>query len=84
METDAGSSQLVRALDWKGVFWVAAGVPPLVLFFIGGIAGVAGRVAVVVRILSMIMGLLQSFACAEMAGMFGTKSGAASIYGATA
>ena len=84
MESDAGSGQLVRALDWKGAFWVAAGVPPLVLFSIGGIAGVAGKVAFVVWILSMIMGFLQSFTYAEMAGMFGNKSGGASIYGATA
>ena len=87
MQTDvgqAGKGQLVRALDWKGAFWVAAGVPPLVLFSIGGIAGVAGKAAFVVWILSMIMGFLQSFTYAEMAGMFGNKSGGASIYGATA
>jgi amino acid transporter len=80
----AGSGQLVRALDWKGAFWVAAGVPPLVLFSIGGIAGVAGKAAFVVWIISMIMGFLQSFTYAEMAGMFGNKSGGTSIYGATA
>ena len=84
METDAGSGQLVRALDWKSAFWVAAGVPPLVLFSIGGIAGVAGKVAFVVWILSMIRGFLQSFTYADMAGMSGNKSGGASIYEATA
>ena len=84
MATQTGSGQLVRALDWKGAFWVAAGVPPLVLFSIGGIAGVAGKAAFVVWILSMIMGFLQSFTYAEMAGMFGNKSGGASVYGATA
>jgi amino acid transporter len=81
-ESRAGS--LHRALDWRGAFWVAAGVPPLVLFSIGGIAGVAGKAAFLVWILSMIMGFLQSFTYAEMAGMFGNKSGGASIYGATA
>ncbi len=80
----AGAGQLHRALDWKGAFWVAAGVPPLVLFSIGGIAGVAGKMAFVVWILSMCMGFLQSFTYAEMAGMFGNKSGGASVYGATA
>ena len=88
MNTDAssgsGSGQLVRALDWKGAFWIAAGVPPLVLFSIGGIAGVAGQAAFVVWILSMIMGFSQSFTYAEMAGMFANKSGGTSIYGATA
>ncbi len=84
MSSTANSGELHRALDWKGAFWVAAGVPPLVLFSIGGIAGVAGQAAFVVWILSMCMGFLQSFTYAEMAGMFGNKSGGASIYGATA
>ena len=79
-----GQSQMVRALDWKGAFWVAAGVPPLVLFSIGGIAGTTGKLAFLVWIISMVMGFLQSFTYAEMAGMFGNKSGGTSIYGATA
>ena len=82
MTTETGG--LVRSLDWKGAFWVAAGVPPLVLFSIGGIAGTTGKLAFVVWIISMIMGFLQSFTYAEMAGMFGNKSGGASVYGATA
>ena len=32
---------LVRAIDWRGAFWIASGVPALVLFSIGGIAGAA-------------------------------------------
>lgn len=84
MSTDKGSGELVRALDWKGAFWVAAGVPPLVLFSIGGIAGTTGKLAFLVWIISMVMGFLQSFTYAEMAGMFGNKSGGASVYGATA
>ena len=78
------ANTLQRTIDWKGAFWVAAGVPPLVLFSIGGIAGVAGKAAFVVWIISMVMGFLQSFTYAEMAGMFGNKSGGASVYGATA
>ena len=84
MSTNSGSGELVRSLNWKGAFWVAAGVPPLVLFSIGGIAGTTGKLAFVVWIISMIMGFLQSFTYAEMAGMFGSKSGGASVYGATA
>jgi amino acid transporter len=76
--------ELHRALDWRGAFWVAAGVPPLVLFSIGGIAGVAGKMAFAVWIISMVMGFLQSFTYAEIAGMFANKSGGASVYGATA
>lgn len=84
MTTETGSGQMVRALSWKGAFWVAAGVPPLVLFSIGGIAGTVGQYAFVVWILSMLMGFSQSFTYAEMAGMFGNKSGGTSVYGATA
>jgi amino acid transporter len=84
MTSTPHSGELHRALDWKGAFWVAAGVPPLVLFSLGGIAGVAGQAAFVVWMLSMCMGFLQSFTYAEMAGMFGNKSGGASVYGATA
>lgn len=84
MTTNSGSGEMVRALDWRGAFWVAAGVPPLVLFSIGGIAGTTGKLAFVVWIISMVMGFLQSFTYAEMAGMFGNKSGGTSVYGATA
>ncbi len=84
MSSNKNTGELVRSLDWKGAFWVAAGVPPLVLFSIGGIAGVVGKLAFLVWILSMIMGFLQSFTYAEIAGMFGNKSGGASVYGATA
>ena len=80
----ASSGQLVRAIDWKGAFWVASGVPALVLFSIGGIAGVAGKVAFLVWFISMIMGFIQSFTYAEIAGLFPNKSGGASVYGAAA
>jgi amino acid transporter len=75
---------LHRAIDWRGAFWVASGVPALVLFSIGGLAGTAGPLAFVVWTISMIMGFLQSFTYAEIAGLFPNKSGGASIYGATA
>ncbi|GAB1481145.1 APC family permease [Paracoccaceae bacterium] len=84
MTEKSGSGEMVRALDWKGAFWVAAGVPPLVLFSIGGIAGTVGQYAFLVWMVSMTMGFLQSFTYAEMAGMFGNKSGGTSVYGATA
>lgn len=80
----APSRELIRAIDWKGAFWVASGVPALVLFSIGGIAGTAGKVAFVVWITSMVMGFIQSFTYAEIAGLFPNKSGGASVYGAAA
>jgi amino acid transporter len=88
MSTEAiavGSRQeLRRAIDWRGAFWVASGVPALVLFSIGGIAGTTGKLAFLVWIISMVMGFLQSFTYAEIAGLFGEKAGGASVYGATA
>ena len=79
-----GSRSLQRNISWTGAFWVASGVPPLVLFSIGGIAGTTGTVAFAIWAASMFMGFLQSFVYAEIAGLFPNKSGGASIYGAAA
>jgi len=84
MSQQPQTGELVRAIDWRGAFWIAAGVPPLVLFSIGGIAGTTGKLAFLVWMISMVMGFLQSFTYAEIAGMFSNKSGGASVYGATA
>jgi amino acid transporter len=78
------SHALHRTIDWKGAFWVASGVPALVLFSIGGIAGTVGVPAFAVWTVSMIMGMIQSFTYAEIAGLFPNKSGGASVYGAAA
>lgn len=82
--TASGDHALKRAIDWKGAFWVASGVPALVVFSIGGIAGTVGIPAYTVWIVSMFMGFIQSFTYAEIAGLFPNKSGGASIYGAAA
>jgi amino acid transporter len=83
-DVTASGSGLQRAIDWRGAFWVASGVPALVLFSIGGIAGTTGKVAFLVWAASMVMGLIQSFTYAEIAGLFPNKSGGASVYGAAA
>ncbi len=80
----AKSGTLHRSIDWKGAFWVASGVPALVLFSIGGISGMVGNLAFLIWTASMIMGFIQSFTYAEIAGLFPNKSGGASIYGAAA
>ena len=79
-----GESQLHRVIGWKDAFWVASGVPALVLFSIGGIAATVGTPSVLVWTLSVVFGFLQSFTYAEIAGLFPNKSGGASIYGAAA
>jgi amino acid transporter len=81
---ERSSGQLIRSIDWRGAFWVASGVPALVLFSIGGIAGTVGNVAFAIWGVSMVMGFIQSFTYAEIAGLFPNKSGGASVYGAAA
>lgn len=75
---------LQRTLDWKGAFWIASGVPALVLFSIGTIAATVGAPSPLVWTVSIVFGLLQSFVWAEIAGLFPNKSGGASVYGAMA
>jgi amino acid transporter len=73
-----------RTIGWTGAFWVASGVPALVLFSIGGIGSVGGTAAFAIWAVSMLMGFVQSFTYAEIAGLFPNKSGGASVYGAAA
>jgi amino acid transporter len=75
---------LHRKIDWTGAFWVASGVPALVLFSIGGIAATVGKASWLVWTISIIFGFIQSFTYAEIAGLYPGKSGGASIYGAVA
>ncbi len=82
--TGTAPGELHRTINWTGAFWVASGVPALVLFSIGGIGGVGGTAAFAIWIASMLMGFVQSFTSAEIAGMFPNKSGGASVYGAAA
>lgn len=76
--------ELVRSITWKDAFWVASGVPALVLFSIGGIAALVGTPSWVCWTLSVIFGFFQAFVYAEIAGLFPGKSGGASVYGAAA
>ena len=75
---------LERGIDWTGAFWVASGVPPLVLFSIGAVAAIVGKLSWIVWTVSIAMGFVQSFTYAEIAGLFPNKSGGASVYGAIA
>ena len=76
------SAGLERGIDWTGAFWVASGVPPLVLFGIGGVAATVGKLSWVIWMASIAMGFVQSFTYAEIAGLFPDKAGGTSIYGA--
>jgi amino acid transporter len=78
------TATLERGIDWTGAFWVASGVPPLVLFSIGSVAATVGKLSWIVWTASIAMGFIQSFTYAEIAGLFPNKSGGASVYGAIA
>ncbi len=79
-----GGGTLHRAIGWKDAFWMASGVPALVLFSIGGIAATIGNPSWIIWMLSVTFGFLQAFVYAEIAGLFPSKSGGASVYGAAA
>ncbi|CAF1494841.1 unnamed protein product, partial [Didymodactylos carnosus] len=78
------TEKLKRSITWLDAFWVSSGVPALVLFSIGAIAATVGNPSWFVWTISIIIGFLQSFVYAEIAGLFPNKSGGASIYGAIA
>ncbi|WP_185641016.1 MULTISPECIES: APC family permease [unclassified Burkholderia] len=75
---------LQRKISWTGAFWVASGVPALVLFSIGSIAATVGKPSWIVWMISILFGFIQAFSYAEIAGLFPHKSGGASVYGAIA
>ena len=82
--TEHKPAGLHRAIGWTGAFWVASGVPPAVLFTVGGIAATVGKLSWLVWMLSIGLGFVQSMTYAEIAGLFPHKSGGTSVYGAIA
>src|ERR1700734_3058803 len=83
-EDVAKTEGLQRGIDWTGAFWVASGVPPLVLFSIGAVAATVGKLSWIIWTASIALGFIQSFTYAEIAGLFPNKSGGTSVYGAIA
>ncbi|MDR2874771.1 MAG: APC family permease [Methylobacillus sp.] len=83
-EGGSGQHSLQRKIGWQGAFWVASGVPALVLFSMGGISATVGKPAWLVWMISICFGFIQAFTYAEIAGLFPHKSGGASVYGAVA
>jgi len=83
-QSSTRQQELLRTIDWRGAFWIASGVPALVLISIGGMGATAGKLAFIAWTISVLMGFIQSFSYAEIAGLFKNKSGGAAIYGAAA
>ncbi len=84
MSSAAPAQQLHRELTWVDAFWASSGVPAGVLLTMGGVATVIGQPSWVVWIVSILMGFIQAFVYAEIAGLYPHKSGGASVYGAAA
>jgi len=80
----ASPGSLKREIGWAHAFWVATGVPALVLFTIGAIAATVGDPSWLVWVISILFGFLQAFTYAEIAGMYPDKSGGVAVYGAMA
>ena len=79
---EAGATAALMPLhNWS---LLSFSIPGIVNISIGGIAGTVGIPAYAVWIVSMLMGFIQSFTYAEIAGLFPNKSGGASVYGAAA
>ena len=75
---------MLRDVDWKQVVFIAAGVPALVLFSMGGISATIGAPAWLVWTISVLFGFAQSFTYAEIAGLHPSKTGGTAVHGATA
>src|SRR6202011_3265658 len=84
VDTAAKSAGLERGIDWTGAFWVASGVPPLVLFSIGAVEATVGKPSWLVWMVSIGLVFVQSMTYAEIAGLFPHKAGGTSVYGAIA
>jgi amino acid transporter len=78
------NTNMRRDLSWVGAFFVAAGVPALVLFQMGGVSGTLGPVAVLAWTVSVLIGFVDAFTYAEIAGLHPKKSGGTAVHGATA
>lgn len=78
------NASLHRKIGWQGAFWVASGVPALVLFSMGAISATVGKPAWLIWIISISFGFIQAFTYAEIAGLFPHKSGGASVHSAVA
>ncbi len=75
---------LVRAISWTSAFWIASGVPALLVFSVGYIATLTGPVSILIWPASVLIGIAMAFVYAEMAGMFPEKSGGPPVFGAQA
>ena len=68
--TDASQPALRRDIGWQDAFWLASGVPALVLFSIGGIAATVGTPSYLVWPLSVLVGFVQALVFMLLTAVF--------------
>jgi amino acid transporter len=78
--THETGATMKRVITWKHAFWISAGVAPWVLFSIGAVAENLGTVSILIWLISSIVGFVQLFFYAELAGIFPNKTGGGSVY----
>lgn len=68
---------------WDG-FSIGLGVPVLLIFSVGSVVVLTGTLSPLIWVISVVIGFIQAFVWAEMAGLFPHKSGGHSLYGSEA
>ena len=76
--------QMRRDVNWLQVVFISAGAPALVMFNLGGLAAVVGTISPLVWAVSVVLGFLELYLYAEIAGLHPSKSGGTAVHGATA
>ena len=77
-------SSMVRGVNWLQVVFISAGAPALVMFNLGGISAITGTISPLVWTVSVLLGFIELFLYAEIAGLHPSKSGGTAVHGATA
>lgn len=75
---------MFRDVNWLQVVFIAAGAPALVMFNLGGLAAIVGTISPLVWTVSVLLGFLELYIYAEIAGLHPSKSGGTAVHGATA
>ena len=75
---------MMRGVNWLQVVFISAGAPALVMFNLGGISAITGTISPLVWTVSVLLGFVELFLYAEIAGLHPSKSGGTAVHGATA
>jgi amino acid transporter len=76
--------RMKRDVNWLEVVFIAAGAPALVMFNLGALAAVVGTISPLIWAISVVLGFLELFTYAEIAGLHPNKTGGTAVHGATA